>query len=260
MVRYVIIPFLRLEEEIMNEDILLESMIPDENMDAEPLEETLQDSAQESEEEIVQASDEEQQPLQETPAEQPEKADWRKQLFRDARDIFYMLALFMLVYILCFRTVVVVGNSMHDTLMNGDRLLLVSNLLYRQPKQGDVIVASKDSFRDGECIIKRVIATEGQQVDIDFKNGIVYVDGEAIPEPYLYSQTLNHEGMEFPVVVPEGCLFVMGDNRLDSMDSRSQAIGFIDEREVLGKAILIMIPGINEETGERDFGRMGGIE
>ena len=107
------------------------------------------------------------------PRRREKKEDWRKQLFRDARDVLYMLALFMLVYILCFRTVVVVGNSMYDTLMGGDRLLLVSNLLYQQPERGDVIVASKDSFRGGECIIKRVIATEGQKVNIDFATGTV---------------------------------------------------------------------------------------
>ena len=193
------------------------------------------------------------------PRRREKKEDWRKQLFRDARDVLYMLALFMLVYILCFRTVVVVGNSMYDTLMGGDRLLLVSNLLYQQPERGDVIVASKDSFRGGECIIKRVIATEGQKVNIDFATGTVYVDGEAIPEPYLHSPTTNPEGMEFPLVVPEGCLFVMGDNRKESLDSRSPSIGFIDEREILGKAIFLMIPGVDEETMIRDYSRIGVI-
>ena len=196
---------------------------------------------------------------EEPAAPAPKKESWKKQLFKDARDVLYMLAIFMLVYVLCFRTVVVVGSSMYDTLMHGDRLLLINNFLYSEPKQGDVIVASKDSFRDGECIIKRVIATAGQEVDIDFEQGIVYVDGEAIPEPYLYTQTHEQEGMQFPLVVPEGCLFVMGDNRKVSMDSRSPNIGFIDKREVLGKAIFIMIPGVDEETENRDFGRIGVI-
>ena len=189
----------------------------------------------------------------------PKKTSWQKQLFKDARDVLYMLAIFMFIYILCFRTVVVVGDSMHDTLVHGDRLLLVNHLFYASPKQGDVIVASKDSFRDGECIIKRVIATEGQEVDIDFEKGIVYINGEAIHEPYLFTQTYDPEGMQFPLVVPEGCLFVMGDNRKVSFDSRSPSIGFIDKREVLGKAVFIMIPGINEETESRDFGRIGVI-
>lgn len=195
-----------------------------------------------------------------TAAPTAKKCGWQKQLFKDARDVLYMLAIFMFVYILCFRTVVVVGSSMHDTLVHGDRLLLINNLLYVEPKRGDVIVASKDSFRDGECIIKRVIATEGQEVDIDFEKGIVYVDGEAIAEPYLYTQTYEAEGVHFPVTVPEGCLFVMGDNRKVSLDSRSPSIGFIDKREVLGKAIFIMIPGVDEETEDRDFGRIGVVE
>ena len=213
-----------------------------------------------------------------TPAEEPEvaaaapaepretaapaaakKENWQKQLFKDARDVLYMLAIFMLVYILCFRTVVVVGNSMYDTLVPGDRLLLINNLLYRQPQAGDIIVASKDSFRNGECIIKRVIAVGGQVVDIDFESGAVYIDGVALDEPYLHTLTLTSEGLTFPMTVPDGCLFVMGDNREDSLDSRSPMIGFIDEREILGKAVFVLIPGVDEETQDRDFDRIGVI-
>ena len=191
--------------------------------------------------------------------ENPKKESWQKRLFKDAKDVLYMLAIFMLIYILCFRTVVVVGDSMYDTLVNGDRLLLVSNLLYRQPEQGDVIVASKASFRDGECIIKRVIATEGQVVDIDFETGTVYVDGVALVEPYIHSPTHDPEGVIFPITVPDGCLFVMGDNRGESLDSRSPSIGFIDKREILGKAIFLMIPGFDERWNVRDYDRIGVI-
>ena len=201
---------------------------------------------------------------QEQPAEidgqKPKKDSWQKQLFKDAKDVLYMLAIFMLVYILCFRTVVVVGDSMYDTLVNGDRLLLINNLLYWQPEQGDIVVASKDSFNEGECIIKRVIATAGQEVDIDFKTGTVYVDGQPLEELYLHSPTFSPEGVHFPVVVPEGCLFVMGDNRMESLDSRSPSIGFIDQREILGKAVFLMIPGVDEETDSRDFSRIGVVE
>jgi signal peptidase I len=198
-----------------------------------------------------------------TPAEparkEPKQENWQKRLFRDARDILYILAIFMLVYIFCFRTVVVVGDSMYDTLVDGDRLLLINNLLYWEPQQGDIVVASKDSFRDGECIIKRVSDKEGQKVDINFETGMVYVDDVALDEPYLHTATLNPEGVEFPVVVPEGCLFVLGDNRRVSQDSRSKSIGFIDEREILGKAIFLMIPGYDEEIGRVEFGRIGVI-
>ena len=185
-----------------------------------------------------------------------------QQIFKDAKDILYILAAFMLVYVLFFRAVVVVGDSMFDTLADGDRLLLISNILYQNPKQGDIVVASKDSFRGGECIIKRVIATEGQTVDIDFTTGTVYVDGEALDEPYLYSGTYRQEGVKFPLTVDKGCVFVMGDNRMDSKDSRSPDIGLIDERELLGKVIFLMVPGTGSSDNPIDFdlGRIGVVE
>ena len=129
------------------------------------------------------------------------------------------------------------------------------------PEYGDIIVACKDSFRDGEPIIKRVIATEGQTVDIDFDNGIVYVDGVALEEEYIYSPTNLAEGMEFPLVVREGCLFLMGDNRMDSRDSRAPEIGQVDEREILGRAFFLAMPGTGrgEYTVEWDPGRIGGL-
>ena len=187
------------------------------------------------------------------------KLTWQQSLFKDAKDILVIVGAFMLVYVLFFRAVVVVGDSMYDTLVSGDRLLVLSNLVYRQPKQGDIIVASKDSFRNGECIIKRVIATEGQEVDIDFITGTVYVDGQVLQEDYIYSATLRAEGMEFPLVVDEGCVFVMGDNRMDSMDSRDPEIGLIDEREILGKAFFLILPG-EDHYHNRDFGRIGVLE
>ena len=187
------------------------------------------------------------------------KLSRRQSLFKDFRDILVVITVFMLAYVLFFRAVVVVGNSMYDTLANGDRLLVLNNFVYRNPRPGDVIVASKDSFRGGECIIKRVIATEGQEVDIDFETGTVYVDGVALIEPYLYSPTKRPEGMKFPLVVEPGCVFVMGDNRMDSKDSRDPDIGLIDEREILGQAVFLFFPGVGEGEfgGSRDFGRIG---
>ena len=184
-----------------------------------------------------------------------------QKIFKESRDYFVILILFMLVYILCFRVVIVVGNSMFDTLVDGDYLVLISNVFYTEPKHGDIIVASKDSFRGGECIVKRVIATEGQEVDIDFEKGIVYVDGEALQEDYIYSETKLYEGISFPLTVSEGCLFVLGDNRMDSKDSRSPEIGLIDMREVLGKAVFLLYPGDPDDNGpaKRDLGRIGGL-
>ncbi len=196
----------------------------------------------------------------EVPAQPAKKKLTRAQsFFKDIRDVLVIVCVFMLVYMLLFRNVVVVGSSMYDTLQEGDYLIILNNLVYREPKQGDIIVASKDSFRGGECIIKRVIATEGQLIDIDFHTGTVYVDGKALDEPYLYTPTTGSAEMTFPLLVPEGCLFVMGDNRKDSMDSRDPQIGLIDQREILGRAIFLMLPG-KDHNGDRDLGRIGVID
>ena len=198
---------------------------------------------QANEDQIIETAD--QSAMQEV---KEKKLSRRQSLFKDFRDIMVVIIVFMLAYVLFFRAVVVVGNSMYDTLANGDRLLVLNNFVYRTPRPGDVIVASKDDFKGGECIIKRVIATEGQEVDIDFETGTVYVDGVALDEPYLYSPTKRPEGMKFPLVVEPGCVFVMGDNRMDSKDSRDPEIGLIDEREILGRAIFLLWPG----TGTKD--------
>ena len=171
-------------------------------------------------------------------------------------DLVYMLAGIMLVFLLLFRMVIVSGSSMYETLHHGDWLILISNVFYRDPEYGDIIVASKDSFNNGEAIIKRVIATEGQIVDIDFNAGVVYVDGVPLDEPYTYTPTNYPEGVAFPLLVKEGCVFAMGDNRNNSRDSRHPHIGLIDKREILGKAIFLLVPGGDRQIG-RDFGRIG---
>ena len=163
------------------------------------------------------------------------------------RDILYIFVGFLVLYMLLFRVVTVDGPSMNNTLYNGDKLLLVSNLIYQNPQQGDIVVASKDSFRNGECIIKRVIATEGQWVDIDFDAGLVYVGDskdtmQVLQEDYILNATQMREGVNFPLQVDSGCLFVMGDNRMNSKDSRSPEIGLIDCREILGKAVFLLVP------------------
>lgn len=163
----------------------------------------------------------------------------------------------LLVLILIFRVVVVSGPSMQETLYNGDCLLVLGNLFYFEPKHGDIVVVSKGSFKEGEPIIKRIIASEGQKIDIDFEKGIVYIDDKPMEEPYVSTPTNLYEGVSFPLVVQSGCYFVMGDNRNDSKDSRSVEIGLIDSREILGKAIVLMIPAKDENTDKRDFSRIG---
>ena len=183
---------------------------------------------------------------------------WQKSILMYLHDLVYMLAAIMLIFLLLFRMVIVSGSSMYDTLRDGDWLILISNVFYQEPEYGDIIVASKDSYNDGEAIVKRVIATEGQIVDIDFNAGIVYVDGVALDEPYTYTPTNVHEGLTFPLLVRENCIFAMGDNRNESKDSRHPDIGLIDKREILGKAIVLLLPGSEEFTG-RDFNRIGAL-
>ena len=173
-------------------------------------------------------------------------------------DFVSILSGILLVILLLIRIVVVSGPSMKNTLFHGDYIILLSNTLYNEPKQGDIIVASKDSFKEGEPIIKRIIATEGQQVDIDFNAGIVYVDGIALDEPYTRTGTHLQEGVYFPLTVDEGCVLVMGDNRNESKDSRNPEIGLIDEREILGKAIFLLFPG-EDDSQTRQFNRIGAL-
>ena len=154
-------------------------------------------------------------------------------------DIVYLLCAMILVLLLVFRVVIVSGTSMNMTLLDGDYLLLLSNTFYRNPEQGDIIVVSKESFDDGAAFVKRVIATEGQTVDIDFDRGIVYVDGVALEEDYINHPTTTYGGVEFPLVVEDGCVFALGDNRGISKDSRYPDIGQIDTREILGRANFI---------------------
>lgn len=176
-------------------------------------------------------------------------------------DVVYILAAALLVFTFAFRVVTVSGSSMFQTLVDGDYLLLVNRPLCGELQQGDIVVASMDRFKDGEAIVKRVIATEGQTVDIDFDAGIVYVDGEALEEDYTYTPTNHVEGGVFPRVVEEGCVFLMGDNRNGSWDSRDPLIGCVDKREILGKAVALMLPGAGEGsfTVARDFSRIGGL-
>ena len=183
---------------------------------------------------------------------------WRSAL-EYIRDVVYMLAFVVLVFTFVVRIVVVSGNSMYSTLVDGDYLLLVNNHFCGQLEQGDIVVASMNRFREGEAIVKRVIATQGQTVDIDFDQGIVYVDGVALDEPYTFTDTNLNEGTEFPIVVKEGCLFLMGDNRNGSQDSRDPLIGSVDRREILGKVVFLMFPGTDSGRLKADFGRIGGV-
>ena len=141
-----------------------------------------------------------------------------------------------------FRVIDVDGTSMEPTLINTDKVI-ITNLFY-EPKNGDVVVISHGEEYE-KPLVKRVIAVGGQTVDIDFNLGIVYVDGYALDESRYISEPisrhLNNE-MTFPVTVPYGYVFMMGDNRNGSTDSRSLDVGFCREEYILGKAICRILP------------------
>ena len=171
-----------------------------------------------------------------------QKYTWQQNVALYLHDMICMLVAVMAVLMLFLRIIVVDGPSMERTLLNGDYMLLVSNMFYKEPKHGDVVVVSKKAYDNGKPIVKRVIATEGQTVDIDFNEGVVYVDGVALDEPYTKTLTTLKEGTVFPLVVEEGKVFVMGDNRNNSLDSRDDELGPVDNRYILGKAIYTLLP------------------
>ena len=153
-----------------------------------------------------------------------------------------IVALIICVVFFAFfvRIIDVVGTSMNPTLNNSDKML-VSGLFYK-PQVGDVVVFKKDEYNPNKALVKRVIAVEGQEINIDFDRGIVYIDGQPIQEDYIAELTKTKEDFIGPKTVPEGCVFVMGDNRNMSTDSRKNEIGMVDTRLILGKAYMVIYP------------------
>ena len=151
------------------------------------------------------------------------------------------LIVVVLLFTLLFRIVNVSGPSMLPTLQDNDRVLLTS--YFYRPQPGDVVVITHTAKLQ-EPIIKRVIALENQTVDIDFETGTVYVDGQALDESAYIANGITTQPSDYtyPLTVPEGHLFVLGDNRAVSKDSRNSSVGMIDERYVLGKAELVVFP------------------
>jgi signal peptidase I len=138
--------------------------------------------------------------------------------------------------------------------------LVLNSLWYDDYKYGDIVILRKDGALGHDPIVKRVIATGGQTVDIDFFSGSVYVDGQLLDEDYINELTFTEKGTEFPLTVPEGSIFVMGDNRNASSDSRDSRLGTVDNRYVIGRAVLIVFPGKDAYTEKRHFDRIGVIK
>ena len=165
----------------------------------------------------------------------------RNEAYQDLRTLAVVLTVLILIFVFAARILIVSGSSMEDTLHDGNAMLVWS--LGYKPKQGDIVVLTQTSYQE-DSIVKRVIATGGQTVDIDYSTGTVYVDGTALREDYIkermelphYGEGLNH------ITVPEGCIFVMGDNRNHSADSRYPGIGIVDERSVIGHVLLVLFP------------------
>lgn len=171
----------------------------------------------------------------------------------------------VLLFTFLVRLIGVSGPSMQDTLYTGDRIVVI-NSLFCDFQPGDVVVVNAYNAQLDETLVKRIVAVGGQTVDIDFLTGTVYVDGEALDEPYIKEPTYTTDGTRFPLTLEEDQVFIMGDNRNHSTDSRSTMLGVIDERYVVGKAVFLLFPGKTAQylgelpgSGKRDFGRIGVI-
>ena len=164
----------------------------------------------------------------------------RKNIYDWIQCLASALIVCVVLFIFFIRVIDVKGTSMYPTLKNQDKML-VSDVFYR-PKAGDIVVFKKDQYDQDKALVKRVIATEGQEINIDFDKGIVYVDGEPLEEDYINELTTTKLDFIGPQTVPEGCVFVMGDNRNMSTDSRKSEIGMVDNRLIIGKVYCVIFP------------------
>lgn len=194
--------------------------------------------------------------LQEETREEVQGTEKKKKSGNFIYDLVSVLATSIIAvaiaFIFVFRTVGIVGGSMKPTLQNGDRIIL--SAFINDPEYGDIVVTcqpDKSPFIE-DVLVKRVIATEGQTVDINFSTGTVYVDGVALDEPYINEPTWTREDFDEPVTVPEGYVFVMGDNRNNSTDSRDSRVGLIREEYIMGKALFRVEPSVDFSIN--DFG------
>lgn len=189
-----------------------------------------------------------------TPEEGKEQDSWRQSLFEWLELLAVVLVIIVTLFTFVVSIVGVDGSSMYPTLHDRD-LMLVQRIAYT-PRQGDVIVLRKDHTFGDQALVKRVIATGGQTVYIDYDNNTITVDGEILEEPYLNYEYDDMYGSDYMAdkvdldpqyvnqefTVPEGCVFVCGDNRNHSSDSRVAQLGMVDERYVIGRVLLVFFP------------------
>lgn len=166
-----------------------------------------------------------------------------------AKPFIIALALIIAMMVSGFHVVTVYGASMDSTLQSGEKIV-VTNFCYT-PQCGDIVVINENDSLN-KNIIKRVIAVEGQSIKLDYENDKIYVDGKELYEPYLKCSTFGGQraNYEIPSVVPEGKVFVLGDNRGISLDSRDSSVGFVDVKDIFGKAQFTVFP----------FDRLGGFD
>lgn len=188
--------------------------------------------------------------------EQQEGKNAVRQFLGDLLDIAETAALTVFVFLMLFaftmRPVTVDGSSMNPTLYDGDQLLILTPV--HLGNSGDIVVIDDQEaglFTDeqeqavyrhqglGMVIVKRVIARAGQELDIDFETGTVTVDGTVLDEPYISALTARNDGaFTYPLTIPDGYIFVMGDNRPASTDSRNPAVGLVPQEQILGTAFF----------------------
>ena len=170
----------------------------------------------------------------------PEQAYSLKSSLRELLWVLLAAVLLAGVFLVFFRASLVRGSSMEPTLRNGD-CLFVRTVGYHAPEYGD-IVAVKAKDQKNKHLSRRVIALGGDTVQIDFEAGMVFVNGQLLEEPYLAEPTHLAGDVSFPVTVPSGCCFVLGDNRNHSQDSRSSVLGFVPLEDIEGKAVFRFAP------------------
>ena len=192
-----------------------------------------------------------------TPAQRPDRLE--DTVYDWARSLIAAVVGVVLLFTFLVRLIGVSGPSMQNTLYTGDRILVLNSLLCDfQP--GDVVVVNAYNAPLDETLVKRIIAVGGQTVDIDFITGTVYVDGEALDEPYIKEPTYTADGVSFPLTLEEDEVFIMGDNRNHSTDSRSIQLGPVKEGYIQGKAVFLLFPGMTPDTGTREWSRIGLID